>query len=152
MRMIRLCILIICVCPSFASHKHHINKNPAFYDPLEKVEGIKPFEHHDPGHLADPTFPNLLGDAASTLDLSPHIGTEVRGVQLSRLTAEGLNELALFAAQRGALVFRDQDFGGIGFEEQKRIVRHFGPLHVHGWAPHPAAGSDEHMIIYDHKE
>lgn len=119
---------------------------------MEKIEGIKPFEHQDPGLLADPTFPNLLSETAETLDLSPHVGTEIRGVQLSQLNEAGLNELALLAAQRGALVFRDQDFGDIGFEAQKKIVRHFGPLHVHGWAPHPAAGSDEHMIIYDHKE
>lgn len=73
-------------------------------------------------------------------------------MQLSQLTPEGLDELALYAAQRGALVFRDQDFRDIGFEQQKKIVRHFGPLHIHGWAPHPMAGSAEHMIIYDHKE
>lgn len=85
-------------------------------------------------------------------DLSPHVGTEIHGVQLSRLSPAGLDELALYAAQRGALVFRDQDFGDVGFDEQKRVVSHFGPLHVHGWAPHPAAGSPEHMIIYDHKE
>lgn len=80
------------------------------------------------------------------------MGTEISGVQLTKLSPEGLDELALYAAQRGALVFRDQDFGDSGFEEQKRIVRHFGPLHVHGWAPHPVAGSPEHMIIYDHRD
>jgi sulfonate dioxygenase len=80
------------------------------------------------------------------------VGTEVHGVQLSQLDGAGLDELALLAAQRGALVFRDQDFVDIGFEAQKKIVGHFGPLYIHGWAPHPAAGSEEHMIIYDHKE
>ena len=79
-------------------------------------------------------------------------GTEIEGVQLSQLSEAGLDELALFAAKRGALVFRNQDFRDIGFEAQKKIVRHFGPLHIHGWAPHPMAGSEEHMIIYDHKE
>ncbi|KAK5653051.1 hypothetical protein OQA88_9337 [Cercophora sp. LCS_1] len=123
-----------------------------FYDPLEKVEDIGEFEHFDPGHRADPKLPNLLATATKIVDLSPSVGTEVFGVQLSQLSPEGLDELALYAAQRGALVFRDQDFGDIGFEKQKDIVRHFGPLHVHGWAPHPAAGSPEHMIIYDHAE
>jgi len=85
-------------------------------------------------------------------DIAPHVGTEIEGVQLSQLSEAGLDELALFAAKRGALVFRDQDFRDIGFEAQKKIVRHFGPLHIHGWAPHPAAGSEEHMIIYDNKE
>ncbi|KAK5739011.1 hypothetical protein LTR17_005529 [Elasticomyces elasticus] len=123
-----------------------------FYDPLEKVEDIGTFEHKDPGLRADPAFPNLLKDATKLSDLSPHVGTEIEGVQLSQLSPAGLDELALLAAQRGALVFHGQDFRDIGFEAQKKIVSHFGPLHVHGWAPHPAAGSAEHMIIYDHKE
>ncbi|KAK5717748.1 hypothetical protein LTR15_008587 [Elasticomyces elasticus] len=123
-----------------------------FYDPLERVEDIGTFEHKDPGLRADPTFPNLLKDATKVSDLSPHVGTEIEGVQLSQLSPAGLDELALLAAQRGALVFHGQDFRDIGFEAQKKIVSHFGPLHVHGWAPHPAAGSAEHMIIYDHKD
>lgn len=123
-----------------------------FYDPLEKVEDLGHFEHFDPGHRADPALPNLLAAATRVVDLSPHVGTEIEGVQLSQLSPAGLDELALMAARRGALVFRDQDFGAVGFEEQKRVARHFGPLHVHGWAPHPAAGSPEHMVIYDHKE
>jgi sulfonate dioxygenase len=124
----------------------------AFYDPLEKVEDIGKFEHLDPGHRADPSLPNLLAKATKVVDLAPHVGTEIEGVQLSQLSEAGLDELALLAAKRGALVFRDQDFRDIGFEAQKKIVRHFGPLHIHGWAPHPAAGSEEHMIIYDNKE
>lgn len=123
-----------------------------FYDPLEKVEDLGYFEHFDVGQRADPTFPNLLKNATKVAQLNPHIGTEIEGVQLSQLSPEGLDELALLTAQRGALVFRNQDFVDIGFEAQKKIVRHFGPLHVHGWAPHPMAGSPEHMIIYDHKE
>lgn len=122
------------------------------YDPLEKVEDLGYFEHVDVGHRADPTFPNLLAGATKVYDLSPSVGTEIEGVQLSQLSSEGLDELALLAAQRGGLVFRNQDFIGMSLEAQKKVVAHFGPLHVHGWAPHPAAGSPEHMIIYDHKE
>ncbi|KAL1893741.1 hypothetical protein Sste5346_006242 [Sporothrix stenoceras] len=123
-----------------------------FYDPLETVEDLGYFDHYDPGHRADPNYPNLLANATKVVDLSPHVGTEVEGVQISRLTPAGLDELALLAAKRGALVFRNQDFRDLGFDAQKKIVSHFGPLHVHGWAPHPAAGSPEHMVIYDHKE
>lgn len=123
-----------------------------FYDPLEKVEDLGTFEHVDPGHRADPAMPNLLKNATKMVELSPHIGTEIEGVQLSALSSEGLDEVALLAAQRGALVFRQQDFVDIGLERQKQIVGHFGPLHIHGWAPHPIDGSPEHMIIYDSKE
>jgi sulfonate dioxygenase len=122
------------------------------YDPLEKVKDLGPFEHHDPGHRADSKLTHLLGSAERVMQLSPHVGTEIVGVQLSQLSPSGLDELALMAAQRGALVFRNQDFGEIGLDRQKAIARHFGPLHVHGWAPHPAAGSEEHMVIYDHKD
>ncbi|KAL1858790.1 hypothetical protein VTK73DRAFT_7806 [Phialemonium thermophilum] len=123
-----------------------------FYDPLEKVEDLGYFEHFDPGHRADPRLPNLLANATRVVDLSPHVGTEIEGVQLSQLSSAGLDELALMAARRGALVFRNQDFRDIGLARQKSIVRHFGPLHVHGWAPHPVAGSPEHMVIYDHRD
>ena len=44
-------------------------------------------------------------------------------MQISQLGSAGLDELALLAAQRGALVFRDQDFGDLGFERQKEIAR-----------------------------
>ncbi|KAL1759714.1 hypothetical protein FB107DRAFT_246114 [Schizophyllum commune] len=123
-----------------------------FYDPLEKVEDKGPFEHVDPGHRADPAKPHLLKHATKIFDMSPWVGTELHGVQISKLSSEGLDELALMAAERGCLVFRDQDFADIGFEAQKKIVSHFGPLHIHGWAPHPVNGPVEHMIIYDHKD
>lgn len=118
----------------------------AFYDPLEKVKDIGVFEHNDPGKRADPSFSNLLKDQSKVVDLSPNIGTEIHGVQLSKLSSSGLDELALLTAQRGALVFRNQDFAGIGFDAQRKIASHFGPLHVHGWAPHPSGGSQEHMV------
>lgn len=105
------------LAPMFMTHTAH-------YDPLEKVEDIGEFEHNDPGHRADPAKPNLLMHATKIVDLSPHVGTEIEGVQLSDLTSEGLDELALMAAERGCLVFRDQKFIDVGFERQKEIVRY----------------------------
>lgn len=101
------------------------------------MDDIGAFEHKDVGLRADPGLSNLLRDATRVYDLSPHVGTEIEGVQLSQLSSEGLDELALMAARRGALVFRNQDFMDVGFEAQKKVVSHFGPLHIHGWAPHP---------------
>lgn len=54
----------------------------AYYDPLEKVEPVGPFEHIDPGHRADPKLPNLLEGATKVFELSPHCGTEIQGVQI----------------------------------------------------------------------
>lgn len=80
-------------------------------------------EHTDRGLKADPAKPNLLGSGVTTNDLSPYIGTEVTGVQISQLNEDGLNELALYAAQRKLLVFRDQDFKDIGPEKQIAIAK-----------------------------
>jgi hypothetical protein len=41
------------------------------------------------------------------------------GVQLSELTDAQKNELALLVAERGVVVFRDQDFKDVGARRQK---------------------------------
>lgn len=80
-------------------------------------------EHTDPGARADPAKPNLLTPNANIRDISPYLGTEIVGVQISQLSKEGLDELALFAAERKVLVFRDQDFKDIGSDRQIEIAR-----------------------------
>jgi sulfonate dioxygenase len=62
-------------------------------------EPLTPFTHTDHGKDADPKFPNLLKNA-KVVDLTASIGAEVNGVQLSQLTKEGKDELALFVAQK----------------------------------------------------
>ncbi|TVY84404.1 Alpha-ketoglutarate-dependent sulfonate dioxygenase [Lachnellula suecica] len=120
------------------------------YDPLEKVEMVGAFEHVDPGHRANPLKPNILAKATKIADLSPHVGTELHGVQLNELNSEALDELALLTAERGCVVFRNQtNFMNSGFEAQKKVAGHFGPLHVHGWMPHPEKGPPEFVIVYD---
>jgi sulfonate dioxygenase len=111
---------------------------------------VGPFDFVDPGSRADPLKPNLLSTATKVTDLSPHCGTELLGVDLTALSLAALDELALLTAERGCVVFRDQDvFLHSGFEAQKAIASHFGPLHVHGWMPHPATGPPEFVIVYD---
>ena len=81
-----------------------------------------PTEDRQPGLLADPAKPNLLTADAKLTHLSPYLGTEIRGVQISQLTKEGLNELALYAAERKVLIFRDQDFKDLSPEKQIEIA------------------------------
>ena len=64
------------------------------YPPLEL------FTHYEHGKDADPKFPDLFRDATSIAELTPSAGSEVRGIQLSVLTKEGKDQLALFTAQR----------------------------------------------------
>jgi sulfonate dioxygenase len=68
---------------------------------LNRYAPLQPFEHYEHGKDADPSFPDLLpAGKAQTTELTPSIGSEVRGVQLSQLTKEGKDQLALFVAQR----------------------------------------------------
>lgn len=113
------------------------------YKPLEF------FEHIDPGSRADPKLPNLFPKSANVelKKISPKFGTEVSNVQLSQLSDEAKDELALFVAQRGVVVFRNQDFTSKGPDFIKNYVRYFGPLHIHptsgGIKNHP-----EFHIVY----
>lgn len=86
-------------------------------------------------------------------NISPFLGAIVSGVQISQLTSEGLDELALLAAEKKVVAFRDQDFKDLSPERQIEIARcdpcinsewnkkltltldvldrHFGPIQVH---------------------
>ena len=61
---------------------------------------LEPFTHLEHGKDADPTFPDLLTDGATVVDLTANIGAEVSGVQLHRLSDKGKDQLALFVAQK----------------------------------------------------
>ena len=78
-----------------AKYPHYLPVwEPTTYPPLEV------FEHYEHGKDADLSFPNLLKDASSVVDLCANIGAEVKGVQLSKLNKAGKDELAAFVAQK----------------------------------------------------
>ncbi|KAJ3506622.1 hypothetical protein NMY22_g17188 [Coprinellus aureogranulatus] len=80
-----------------------------YYDVNEKFPPTEIFEFSDAGLLADKSKPNLLSENAKVNHLSPYLGTEISGVQLSQLSKEGLNELALYTAERKVLVDADRN-------------------------------------------
>jgi sulfonate dioxygenase len=108
------------------------------YDPIP----VLPYE--DRALKADPTFKNLLGDAAVTVThLEPKIGTEISGLQLHELTEAQKDELALLVAQRGVVFFRDQQ---ISIEDQLALGRYYGPLHVHQTVAHAKSIPQVHVV------
>jgi sulfonate dioxygenase len=131
------------------------------------------FEHVDPGLRADPDFPDLLPPGVARVDhLTPVIGTEVFGVQLSslsdvgrgqcgqvvsdigqtkntKLTLTHADQLALYVAQRGVVVFRNQNFAHISPERQLEFVRHFGPHYLHPSDRHPKDLPEYYSIFQD---
>jgi sulfonate dioxygenase len=88
----------------------------------EKFPPTQLFPHEDIGLHADKAKPNLLANATIT-HINTYIGTEIDGVQISQLSNEGLAELALYAAERKLLLFRNQDFKDISPEKQIELVR-----------------------------
>ncbi|KAL2881447.1 hypothetical protein SGCOL_003012 [Colletotrichum sp. CLE4] len=110
---------------------------PTRPDGFQPTIDVPFFEAEEPGARAkatqpsSPSSPSIFrdGGAAKVENITPRVGAEVRGIQLSQLSKADLDEVALLAAERGVLVFRDQDFADIGFDRQKEIVRHYGPLH-----------------------
>nr|XP_019048464.1 hypothetical protein I302_02236 [Kwoniella bestiolae CBS 10118]OCF27394.1 hypothetical protein I302_02236 [Kwoniella bestiolae CBS 10118] len=89
----------------------------------------------DPGTRGTADKRHLFLPGSKHKNITPRIGEEIRGVQLSQLTKEGLDDLALLAAERGVVIFRDQDFKDIGVKRQLETARHFGRLHIHPVSP-----------------
>lgn len=99
----------------------------ARYLPVEddfKTGDLEDYDYVEPATRVDPTKPlSFLDEATSALDIVPAIGTEIKGVQISKLTPAQLDEMSLLLAKRALLVFRDQDFCNLTTERQREIVR-----------------------------
>ncbi|KAJ7823075.1 hypothetical protein B0H14DRAFT_1314206 [Mycena olivaceomarginata] len=119
------------------------------FDTEERFAPIEKFEHTDPGSRADPAKPHLLGPNTITNDISPYLGTEILGVQISQLSPKGLDELGLLAAERKVLIFRDQDFKDLGADRQIEIAKHFGPIHQHPTSGNVKGYPQFHVVYRD---
>jgi sulfonate dioxygenase len=129
---------------------HEAAKYPNYlptWNPTEKYPPLKPFEHTEHGKDADPSYPNLLPEGAVTVtNLTPTIGTEVRGIQLSTLTAAGKDELARFVAERKVVAFRDQDFADLSIDDALDYGSYFGRHHIHPTSGAPAGYPEVHIV------
>lgn len=112
------------------------------YDNHITYPALEAFEHRDPGH--DATGAQIEG--ATYAKITPLLGTEISGRQVSSFTEAEKNELALLAGQRGLLVFRDQDFAEIGPKAQLEFVNYFGRVHIHPTSPHIKDHPEFHLV------
>lgn len=78
---------------------------PTRPDGFQPTLDVPYFEAEEPGTRADSSKPSIFKSGATVENLTPRIGTEIRGLQLSQLSKAGLDEVALLAAERGVLVF-----------------------------------------------
>lgn len=128
------------------------------WDPNQKFPQYGPDFNkgfRDRGLDADPElkslFPPSESESIKIKKLSPKLGSEVRGVQLSQLSDQGKNDFALYVAQRGVVVFRDQDLKDKGPQFNKDFGSYFGPLHIHPSSGAPADFPEFH-ITYRRKD
>lgn len=128
------------------------------WDPTEKYDPLTFHTYEDPGLRGDPEFSNLLSqgiDGQVTLKkITPKLGTEISGIQLSQLSDASKDDLALLVAQRGIVVFRDQDFSSNGPQFVVDYAKHFGKLHIHQTSGHPENIPELHITYRrpDHRE
>ena len=113
------------------------------WEPLTEV----PYE--DRGIQGDPQFRNLLADAADIFDYNPKIGTEIHGVNLTKLTNAQKDDLARLIATRGVVFFRNQTEFDIA--AQRELGEYFGKLHKHATTSVPRRGDldDVHVVYTD---
>lgn len=103
--------------PSYGLTEKVMNYKPP-HPPVEEFEPAK-----DRAAFANPEKKSLFSAATKVRHLTPHVGTELVGVQLSKLTPDQKDELALLAAERGVVFFREQD---ITLDEQYELTKHYG--------------------------
>ncbi|KAL4981424.1 hypothetical protein BDW68DRAFT_172411 [Aspergillus falconensis] len=128
-----------------ASFPHYL---PVWDNETERYPPLQPFEHYDHGKDADPAFPDLFPKDGSFHrdDLTPTIGSEVSGIQLSQLSKEGKDQLALFIAQRKVVAFRDQDFAHLPIDKALEFGGYFGRHHIHQASGAPRGYPEIHLV------
>jgi hypothetical protein len=103
-------------------HPHFNPKIQAHVPPEPLREPLNPPK--DRASFADPEK-KALYSVAKRVDLTESIGTVLENVQLSQLTPQQLDELALLVTERGVVFFRDQD---LTTDQQVNLFQHYGEL------------------------
>jgi alpha-ketoglutarate-dependent taurine dioxygenase len=78
--------------------------------------------------------------------LTPTTGSEITGVQLSKLSPAGKDQLALLVAQRKVVAFRDQDFADLPIQEALDFGGYFGRHHIHPTSGAPDGYPEIHLV------
>ncbi|KAH8648165.1 hypothetical protein BGZ60DRAFT_521101 [Tricladium varicosporioides] len=116
------------------------------WNPTQKYPPLEPFTHVEHGIAADTSFSDLLPSGTKHTKLTPTIGSEVTGIQLSTLTSAGKDQLALLVAQRKVVAFRDQDFADLPLEKALEFGGYFGRHHIHPTSGSPEGFPELHIV------
>ncbi|KAF9892834.1 hypothetical protein FE257_000423 [Aspergillus nanangensis] len=124
------------------------NYLPVWDNETERYPPLTEFTHVDHGKDASPNFPDLFpaGQEGVVDELTPIIGSEVTGIQLSQLTPAAKDQLALFVAQRKVVAFRDQDFASLPIDQALEFGSYFGRHHIHQTSGAPKGHPEIHLV------
>jgi sulfonate dioxygenase len=78
--------------------------------------------------------------------MTPSIGSEISGLQLSKLSNVAKDQLALLIAQRKLLVFHDQDFADLPIQEAVDWAAYFGRPYIHLTSGSPENHPEIHLV------
>ncbi|KAJ4363672.1 hypothetical protein N0V83_009968 [Neocucurbitaria cava] len=112
----------------------------------EKYLPWEPFTHTEHNKDADASFKDLLVEGTKIQHLTPTTGSEVIGVQLSKLSDAGKDQLALLVAQRKVVAFRDQDLADLSIQDALDLGGYFGRHHIHPASGNPEGYPEIHLV------
>lgn len=116
------------------------------WDRSQSWPPLEPYEHYEHGKDADTSYPNLFPEGASVTELTPSIGSEVHGIQLSALSDKGKDELAHYVATRKVVAFRNQDFADLSIPDALKYGTYFGRQHIHPTSGAPEGHPEIHLV------
>ncbi|KAI5952891.1 hypothetical protein KGF54_003758 [Candida jiufengensis] len=120
------------------------DKIPKFVDEAFAIRNEE-YPYIDRGSNADPEKKALFDAATDIIHLTPYIGTEIVGLQLSELNDKQKDELALLIAERVVVVFRDQDLSP---QKQLELGHYWGQVEVHPQAARAGENLDGVTTIW----
>ncbi|CAK9439150.1 uncharacterized protein LODBEIA_P33740 [Lodderomyces beijingensis] len=103
------------------------DKIPKFVDEAHAIRNEE-YPFIERGKNADPEKKALFGAAKDVVHLTPHVGTEIIGLQLADLNDKQKDELALLIAERVVVFFKDQDLSP---QKQLELGQYWGQVEVH---------------------
>lgn len=104
-----------------------LKKIPVFVDEAYQVRN-EDYPYIERGKNADPEKKALFSAAKEVKHLTTKIGTEIVGLQLSELTDQQKDELALLVAERVVVFFRDQKLSP---QKQLELGEYWGQVEKH---------------------
>lgn len=125
----------------------HEDLRPYFLDlhwkPLTEVA------YPERGIHGHPQFRNPLAEATDIFNYNPKVGTEIRGVNLARLTDVQKDDPARLISVRGVVFFRDQT--ELDIDSQRELGQYFGKLlkHATTFVPRRSGLQDVHVVYSD---